>query len=490
MISAASRRQRFRRRLAFVLPLLMIHIPGPASARVFQTPSSATCREWQECRQRALEAAEQRDFEVFHDLAWRTVQIGPPRNPELMYLLARAQCLSGRPHDALIMLRRLTEMGVSSDAATNDDFERTRALPGWPEVEALMATVTTRAGAASRATAPPVATSPPAPVATSPTTASPTASTSRAAAPPTATGLAVLKPARTEAAVVRISTPRFAVGGLAYDAVSHRFVVGDLHGRKLIVISEGSDHSVDLVRADSAGFHDIRAIEIDARRGDLWVATATTSSEWVIHKLQLLSGRPLKAVQTGAQLGQMNFVDLAVSPAGAVLALDSVESRLLVLRPGGASLEPSVRMAIQNPTSLTAAGDEGSAYVAHRGGVSRVDVKTGAAVPVAVPMGLEFGTIERIRWYGEGLVAVQIASDGSRRIVRFDLNPAGRSVIAATIIDATIPAVAGPTFATVSGNELSYLVVDSTAPGSSSQPSRDAPAPGLAEFVIRRIRLR
>ena len=51
-----------------------------------------------------------------------------------MYLLARAQALSGRPHDALIMLQRLAEMGVASDAATNDDFVRTRQLPGWPDL--------------------------------------------------------------------------------------------------------------------------------------------------------------------------------------------------------------------------------------------------------------------------------------------------------------------------------------------------------------------
>ena len=82
------------------------------------------CREWHECRRLALEAAERRDYETFHDLAWRAVQTGPAKDPALMYLLARAQSLSGRPHDALIMLQRLAEMGVASDADTSDDFQR------------------------------------------------------------------------------------------------------------------------------------------------------------------------------------------------------------------------------------------------------------------------------------------------------------------------------------------------------------------------------
>ena len=51
-----------------------------------------------------------------------------------MYLLARAQVLSGRTHDALVMLQRLAEMGVVTDAVSDPDFGPARELPGWPEV--------------------------------------------------------------------------------------------------------------------------------------------------------------------------------------------------------------------------------------------------------------------------------------------------------------------------------------------------------------------
>lgn len=94
------------------------------------------CREWQECRQLALDAAKREDYNAFHDLAWRTMSLGPKNDPALMLLLARAQSLSGRPHDALVMLQRLASMGVANDAATSNDFERVRALPAWAEFEA------------------------------------------------------------------------------------------------------------------------------------------------------------------------------------------------------------------------------------------------------------------------------------------------------------------------------------------------------------------
>ena len=163
-----------------------------------------------------------------------------------MYLLARAQALSGRPHDALIMLQRLAEMGVASDAATNDDFNRVRELRDWPDLEARIAAV----AGTTPPSLPPSSAPAPAP-ATAPSTA-----LSRSA------GLSVLALAPA-IETVRFSTKQFAVGGLAYDAPSRRFVLGDRLGRKLIVVDERSSQTVDLVRADSAGFLDISAVEID-----------------------------------------------------------------------------------------------------------------------------------------------------------------------------------------------------------------------------------
>src|SRR3954471_19141847 len=102
-----------------------------------QDPSARPeCKEWHECRQLALDAAARQDYETFHDLAWRAVQTGPRNDPALMYLLARAQSLSGRPADALVMLQRLAQIGTQTDAATIDDFRRVRALPGWAEFAA------------------------------------------------------------------------------------------------------------------------------------------------------------------------------------------------------------------------------------------------------------------------------------------------------------------------------------------------------------------
>jgi hypothetical protein len=433
--------------------------PPSISEPAVRQSQTVNCRDWRECQQQALDAAARRDYETFHDLAWRTVQLGPRQDPMLMFLLARAQSLSGRPHDALVMLRRISSSGVAGEALTSDDFQRTRDLPDWPEVEALIE---------GTAPAPAATPRPAARVAASPATPSPPVREAPASKPTAA----AIKPDAVDQSV-HLTAGRFAAGGLAYDFVSHRFVVGDLHGRKLMVVSDGADHAVDLVRAESAGFQDIKAVEIDGRRGDLWVASAT-GDEWTIHRMQLISGRPLKAISVSAS-EPLNLADLAVTPSGTVLAIDSAAGRLLMLRPNASSLELAVQLKVQAATSVAATNDEDIAYVAHQTGIVRVDRRTKAVASVSAASGIQFGRIERLRWHRNALIAVQIADDGSRRVVRFDLNRSGRTVVAAIDLDTTIPAAAGPTFATVTGDELSYLVVDAEHPPT--------------EFIIRRLRL-
>jgi hypothetical protein len=422
---------------------------GPASLAA-QSDRDFGCHEWHQCRAMAEAAAERGEYETFHDLAWRAVQTGPPRDPALMYFLARAQVLSGRPHDALVMLDRLAQMGVPSDADTNDDFIRTRQLPGWPEVAARIERLRG-------------ATSPAAPAAP--------AASARASAP--------------ESEAARFSISRLAVVGLAYDAVSRRVLVGDRLGRKLVSVREGANHGDDLVRADSAGFHDISAIDIDDKRGDLWVTSGSDADgAGTLHRLQLVSGRPLKAFRVAPAGRPVDLVDLTITPGGTIVVLDAASGRILGLRPRAASVETIARIDVTAPVSVAASTDEAIVYVAHSNGVSRFDMRTHTATPVAVPKGISLARLQQIRWYRNSLIAVA-AEQGSNRIVRFDLNSGGRAVTRATTLEASA-AVAGRACMTVSGDDLLYLAPDAVHEGGSdSSDGRVATA-----LVAYRVHLR
>jgi hypothetical protein len=456
--------------LLLLVPLATQPAPGPL------------CTESRQCRELALAAADRGEFELFHDLAWRAVQTGPKQDASLMYLLARAQALSGRSHDALVMLQRLADMGVATDAETNPDFSRTRDLPGWPDVAARIARVNNpnapivaappASRAASKAAPPVVTPTPPAATAPPPSSAAASKPGLVSAAP------AAAAPAPTPEAV-RFPATHFVLGGLAYDAVSDRFLFGDRVGRKLIVVAKGSNHATDFVRADSAGFQEISAVEIDPKRGDLWVAsTIPADGAGTVHKLQLVSGRPLKSFPVAADLGKVTLVDLAVTPGGVVLVLDSAGSQLLMLRPGATALERVAQIDAADLTSVAVGEDEATAYVAHRDGISRIDLraKTVGRVTAAKTVSLEH--VERIRWTKRALIGVRVEDDGSRHVVRFDLNVSGRGVTRATPLEMSV-VTSKPLFATVSGDEL-YLTDGSSRASDGS----------AGDMVTYRIRLR
>ena len=479
------------------VPLLVASLVWFAGAQTTVPATPLPCREWRDCQQQALQAAAAREYERFHDLAWRAVQTGPPRQPDLMWLLARAQALSGRPHDALVMIQRLAELGVVVDPS-GDEFQRTRDLSDWAVVEALL---TRRPATDPRAApAPPIATpTPAAPSRLPPTptvTAKPAVAPAPAPAPPAAVvpprppapSAATLAAPATPAATVRdarlmpiqpatqidaaqFAAPRLVAGGLAFDAVSQRFVIGDARERKLFVVGVGGSTPTDMVRAESAGFEDVVAVAIDDARGDLWVAGAGGT----VHRLQLVSGRPLRTYRTSPAAGAVRLVDLAIGPAGTVVALDAESNRLLTLGRGATELQATMRLGVSDVTSLVV-DDEGTALVTHAGGIVRADLRSHTTAPVTAADGIDLRGIDQLRAHRAALIGLQRHADGAARVVRLDINNSRRVITAATVIDGDGPTLPGRAFLAVSGNDLYYLTT-----------SRQANTQDAASFVVRRL---
>ncbi|MGB2715217.1 MAG: hypothetical protein WBC51_13625 [Vicinamibacterales bacterium] len=398
------------------------------------------CADVAACRAAALEAAARTDYEAFHDLAWRTVQKGRPNDPQLMTMLARAQSLSGRPGDALVMLRRLAQMGVVTDAATSDDFRRVRALSGWADFEATLksAAPASDAPVAERA-------SPPEATAKSP---------ARAVDPPKTA--AVVATAKTPAKPALVEEPLPSTlasvipAGLVYDAVSRRFIIGNRNENNLIVYDDVFKRATNMVGAESAGFYGLSAIEIDTQRGDLWVANSSVARGATLHKLQLVSGRVLFELPLPGDLGPATLVDAAVRTDGQVLLLDSQGRRLLAVSPAHRAVERVMSIDVEAPVSLALSNGK-FAFVAHREGLLRVDLSTRTAVRVrSAPTGLI-----RIRTAGKSLVAVQAGEKGLR-LVRLRLDAAAATIARLDVIDSAA-AMPDPSGITVANGFVYYL---------------------------------
>jgi hypothetical protein len=427
------------------------------------------CKEWHECRQMALDAAARQDYETFHDLAWRTVQTGPKNDPDLMYMLARAQSLSGRPGDALVMLQRLAQMGRKTDAATDDDFRRVRALPGWAEMEGATAPATGAGAARVPSAAPPArepaAAAPPSEKPRDDSKPAPPAAPLPAPAPASKPGAA--RPATSTLAVdsLRFNATASTPAGLAYDAVSRRFIVADRGARRLTVVDEFSQHVANLASAQSAGFGDIAALEIDTRQGNLWVVSTDGASaggapqstdqplHTTLHKLQLISGRVLQSFVLPQRLGEARFADVAVTPDSTVLALDDSGQRIIRLRAKSTDLEVAATLK-DRPITIAPASDT-RAYVASAEGIVVIDLGSGAVTKLRAASGVNLARVSRLRWHKGSLVAIQ-QNDGTYQAVRFTLDSSGTRATRQQVLDASLPTIE-PTAAAVVGGVLYYL---------------------------------
>ena len=398
------------------------------------------CTRWKECQQLALEAAEREEFETFHELAWRAVQTGQPNDPDLMFVLARAQSLSGRPDDALVMLRRLAERGIPHlEAETLNDFSRMRDMAGWPKLREMMRDI---ASAAARATpAPPTersAPTPPAPARVVPPSRSARASKRPAepAAPPVSRASNVAdnttRAAAPVASVIPLPSTVSAPIAMAYDKVSSRLIVADDSTDTLKVVSEISGNEVSLVSRGWGGGYHSNALVIDSKRGDLWVVGTRLGErrESVVHRLQLISGRMLYSVPLAEDAGDSRFAAVALG-SSSVFVLDAAAGRIFELRAGAKTLRLRTSVQQRDLTSLTLAGDT-VVYVAHgkeAESFASISRRRRARVSQDCPAS---------RWTGSSgsaisknsLLALQRRPDGAMAAVRFRLDRRGRTLTA------------------------------------------------------------
>jgi hypothetical protein len=373
-----------------------------------------SCTDASDCRRQATEALARGEYEQAHDLAWRAMQKTRPNDPEVMLVLARSQSLSGRAGDALVMLRRLADLGAAPKVADDPDFARVRALSGWPELEAKLA------GAAPS--------SPPAPAPSAPATSAAPAPSSSSSSP--RDSLAFNAPSLTPIA-------------LAHDAVSRRFLIVDRVARRLLVVDDESRNVANYVSAESAGFYDeLTGFAIDPRRGDLWVASTRGDGDErasVIHKLQLISGRALLQLRPPDRAGAVRVVALAVTPDGTVYALDDAGGRLYRARAGSRSMELVMTLKGDGHAALAAAGDN-AIYVGGGKQLLRVDPAARAAVPVK--SNVDLGAFASLAWHGGGLIGIE-RIDGGYAVVRVRLDASGTRAVSRQILTSSPTATVG-----------------------------------------------
>jgi len=268
---------------------------------------------------------------------------------------------------------------------------------------------------------------------------------------------------------MRLSGPAFRLSALVYDAVSARLLLADRDGRKIRVLGDGFDTPVDLVRAESAGFGTITAVDIDRVRGDLWVASAqdAVGAAGGLHRMQLISGRPLQSIAPPPEHQPWRPVALHVIGAGVLTADD--QGHVWLTPPGGTSLRRVATVPAQGPLTMTAApGRDGALLVASASQVFLVTLDTGRVTEVTASIEGALTGIEQMATWHDRVVVIQQTAEGTRQLAHWQLNTRGRQATNVVRIQPSLSAQTPPPMLAVVGDEVLLTAPAADDAGASS----------------------
>ena len=253
--------------------------------------------------------------------------------------------------------------------------------------------------------------------------------------------------------------------GVDLDPRTGDFYLASVRRRTIVrVAADGSTR--DLWPSGTRGLGAMLGVRVDAG-GRIWATTSglkqsegyvpADSGIAALLRIDAATGRierrwDLPAVAGGHVLG-----DVALGPRGEVYVSDSNEPVLYRLRPGADTLDRFRHPLFRGLQGMAATPDGRFVYVAdYAHGLLRVRLSDGAVVRVADAPGSTSLGCDGIVLHRGAIVAVQNGVQPAR-IVRFALNAAGDSVVAARVLDQQPALAPEPTIGTVMGDRFVYV---------------------------------
>jgi sugar lactone lactonase YvrE len=239
--------------------------------------------------------------------------------------------------------------------------------------------------------------------------------------------------------------------GVDYDSRTGRFYVASVRHHTVAELSPDGT-SRDLWPRDRADLGAVYGVRVDTRRGVLW---ATTPASLLRVRLSdgIIEHRwDIAATPAGHTLG-----DIAIGLTGDVYTTDSDEPVLYRLRSGRDTLERITHPLFHSLQGIAPAPDGRAVYVAdYSHGILRVDLATSTVERLEdAPSSTSLGC-DGIVWDRGAIIAVQNGVSPAR-IMRFVLDPGGRRIIRADVLDRNSAIADEPTIGTIAGREFVYV---------------------------------
>jgi sugar lactone lactonase YvrE len=347
-----------------------------------------------------------------------------PDNACVLYYVAAIYAQAGHPREAMDILRRMAGTHAGLDPRLRDGFQ---SLAGDPEFLRLKEEI-------------------------------------RRANPP-----------------VKKAQPAFVISerdlmpeGIAWSARRERFYLGSAK-RKIIVVDRAG-RVEDFVPPGGGGLGFVLGLRVDDERGELWAVSEQLSPQpglvRGIFRYRLSDGK-LLAKYPAAPEGADLVNDLVVAPDGSVYATATNSGSLLRIPPGGAKLEIFLPPhSLPDPNGMTVSQDGRFLFVAGWYGITRVDLKSKAALLLKGEAQISVGCIDGLYEYAGDLIGIQNCVHDTGRVLRLHLNPERDTIVSARVLESYNPlfetittgAIAGHDFYFAANTQIHKMAKDGSIP--------------------------
>lgn len=289
-----------------------------------------------------------------------------PDHPRIIYNLASALALNGKPEEAVKLLERLGAMGLSMPAEKDEDFKSLAATDRFRAACARLAANSNPGGKSS--------------------------------------------PSMT------IPGKQLILEGLAYDPVGKVVFASSVRERKIFRIDAAGTTS--LLADRSAGLWSVFGMTVDSKRRILWVATgavpqtdgftAADAGKSAVVGFDLKTGKAVHRLEP-ADGKSHTLGDVTLAPNGDLYVSDSDGGALFVARAGAATLDVLVPAGeLLSPQGLALSPDGARLLVADYAlGLCAVDLATRKVTRVPTPESVCLLGVDGVSSYGRDLLVIQ-----------------------------------------------------------------------------------
>jgi sugar lactone lactonase YvrE len=254
--------------------------------------------------------------------------------------------------------------------------------------------------------------------------------------------------------------------GVDRDPRTGDFYVASVRHRTIVRVSKyGREY--ELWPGDDVRFGAMLGVRVDPRRPFVWATTSgiPQMEDWVpadsaiaaLLQIEARTGRILRRWDLPVAPHGHVLGDLAIGPRGDVYLTDSYHPVLYRLRPGADTLERITDSLFRSLQGMAPTDDDRFLYVAdYSHGLLRVHLTDGAVRRLGVAAGVDTRGCDGIVLHRGAIVAVQNGATPAR-IVRFVLDAAGDSIVAAQTIDRNPVLAPEPTIGTMMDDRFVYV---------------------------------